>query len=102
METENVKERLNSLLQKKMIEQERESKNSSPAEQTVSVKQEIDRDRISNGESAENSIENVEYDPKEQFTESVLLHDILNEKKKALLQDKDVISFFQNKFKPNW
>lgn len=101
METENVKERLSSLLQKKMIEQERECKNPSPSEQTVAVKQEIDRDRISNGESAENSVENVEYDPKEPFTESVLLHDILNEKKKALLQDKDVINFFQNKLKSN-
>lgn len=101
METENVKERLNTLLHKKMIEQERECKNPSPPEQSVFVKQEVDRDKICNGvaELAENSTENIECGTKEQFTESFLLHDILNEKKKALLQDKDVINFFQNKLK---
>lgn len=107
MESENVKERLNTLLHKKLIEQERENKDSQlsqPPEEAVSIKQEIDCEKNSTDCETEATTEsprtgNSEYDFRENVTENILLHDILNEKKKALLRDKDVMQFFQNKLK---
>lgn len=103
MESENVKERLNTLLHKKLIEQERENKDtllSQPPEETVSIKQEVDCEKISTDCETEATIEsprtgNLECDLRENLTENILLHDILNEKKKALLRDKDVMQFFK-------
>lgn len=109
MESENVKERLNTLLHKKLIEQERENKDvqqSQPPEEAMSIKQEIDCEKNSTDceteattESPRTTTGNLECDLRENLTENILLHDILNEKKKALLRDKDVMQFFQNKLK---
>lgn len=96
MESENVKERLNSLLHKKISdlqEKEREIKE----EEQQEVKQEADdkcetpylsEDTNISSELPESCITPYTYYP---------LREILNEKKKALLANKDVINFIQNK-----
>lgn len=101
MDTENVKERLNTLLHKKITEHDKDCKTTSDS---VCVKTESDAD--SNGkkappqqaESPEIQQDNpLECTIKDQATKTLLLHEILSEKKKALLQDKEVAAFFQNK-----
>lgn len=112
MGTENVKERLNTLLHKKITEQEKDCKTSPvTAEPAVSIKSEaeiIDR----NGRKVQQhqpQIDSPEFQQdgssecttiKDQIKKTFLLHEVLSEKRKTLLQDKEVIAFFQNnKFK---
>lgn len=107
MDTENVKERLNTLLHKKITELEKDSTEQQQqykvTEQqqpstAVSIKTESDGDKKSQSVSPEIQ-DGLDCVAKEQVTKSFLLHEILNEKKKALLQDKEVMMFFQNKIK---
>lgn len=103
METENVKERLNTLLHKKINEHEKDCKINT---ETINVKTEVDAD-ISNKKSTQQHTESPEIQQdnvlecvmKDQATKTFLLHEILSEKKRALLQDQEVAAFFQNKLK---
>lgn len=102
MDTENVKERLNTLLHKKITEHEKDTKATPPSE-PVCIKLEVDSDKKAQQHQVEspeiqqdNLLENA---IKDQATKSFLLHEILSEKKRALLQDKEVVAFFQNKTK---
>lgn len=103
MGTENVKERLNTLLHKKIIEQEKDGK-SSTATDTLSIKTEVDVDR--NTKKTQHQIDSPEIQQdnslesgtlKDEMKKTFLLHEILSEKKKVLMQDKEVIAFFQDK-----
>lgn len=109
MGTENVKERLNTLLHKKITEQEKECKTPTTTEQDVSIKSEIDvekstrkvHSRQHQSDSPEIQQDNSLDCPtiKDQMKKTFLLHEILSEKKKLLMQDKEVIAFFQSKLK---
>lgn len=106
-EPKDVRERLNSLILKKIYDQqERESKEIKKEEEEtqsgVVVKREVDCDT-----TEEKQPENVEHNkhyPKATseyniFFRNVSLNEILNEKKKALLRDPQVVNFLQNKIK---
>lgn len=113
MGTENVKERLNTLLHKKITEQEKDCKTSPvTAEPAVSIKSEAEITTDRNGRKVQHQpqIDSPDFQQdgspecptiKDQIKKTFLLHEILSEKRKTLLQDKEVIAFFQNnnKFK---
>lgn len=100
---ENVKERLNNLLHKKMVDQERENKDTKRID-AIFIKQELDpdkcgKDRDANTTDTEISAEVSDRSQnsdsvKEHFLDGIPLHEILNEKKRALLQDREVLKFF--------
>lgn len=96
-----MKERLNTLLHKKIVEQEKDGKDLKtqvelPIKSEVDASCDINNKHIESPEIQENHIECA---LKEQVTKTFLLHEVLSEKKKALLKDKEVIAFFQNKIK---
>lgn len=109
MGTENVKERLNSLLHKKITEQEKDCKISPVTTEPVTIKSEADVvDRSTRKVQHQRQIDSPEIQQdsslecttiKDDMKKTSLLHEVLSEKRKTLLQDKEVIAFFQNKFK---
>lgn len=103
----HVKERLNSLILKKIYDQQekenKEVKSIEEVQSTVSIKQETEYDTSedkSNTENAEcnkpfvnGTVEHID------LFNTMSLTEILNEKRKALLRDPQVVIFLQNKIK---
>lgn len=102
MDTENnVKERLNTLLHKKLWENEQKIKDAETNENESKLTQ------VCNGKVNEKSVIDKSDIPEQEqdgqegtgdvTTNNLVLHGILNEKKKILLQHKDVIQFLQTR-----
>lgn len=107
MDQENVKERLNTLLHKKLSKNEKKNKETenlnAPQEElneAIEKKQIPDKTdgHISNTESEKCNAATTGISPSPDYLcTHYLLHEILSEKKKALLQNKEVIQFLKNK-----
>lgn len=107
---ENVKERLNNLLHKKILDQHERLNDltNKPGEILEDKARSVDL-QFQQGESSSEPIveitENYNEDDatnhSEESMNQLLLHHILTEKKKALLQNADVMKFLQNKLKYN-
>lgn len=95
MESENVKERLTNMLHKKRSDlQDREQKEVEFAEFSKTIKQEKDDSNLYQETANEINASSTTNDYQEHF---ITLQEILDEKKKALLHNPDVIRFLQNK-----
>lgn len=92
---ENVKEKLNTLLHKKIHDQnEKLNENTNKTEEKIGeVRNELPIE-LTEDEETNNSDE-------ESILSQHVLHYILNEKKKELLRNKEVVRFLQNKLKYN-
>lgn len=101
-----MKERLSTLLQKKLSENERKSKEIESKHEAQEDLQKKEASKAKDGGNFSNS-EQAEKDNVAIATETntdylstqFLLHEILLEKKKALLQHPEVVAFLRNKIK---
>lgn len=97
MESENVKERLTSMLHKKLSDlQEREQKEVENTDLLKSIKQEKDESQET-ADSTTNPQANETVAITDYQEPSITLQEILDEKKRALLHHPDVIKFLTNK-----
>lgn len=109
---ENVKERLNNLLHKKILDQHERLNDLTNKLSGENLEDKVIRNadvQFQQGESSSEPIveitENYNEDDATNHSEEdlnqYLLHHILTEKKKALLQNVDVMNFLQSKLKYN-
>ncbi|XP_031346354.1 uncharacterized protein LOC116173177 [Photinus pyralis] len=100
MESENVKERLNSLLQKKLSENERKSIEAENLSTSKEVQEDPVNKKLKKQERDEKNleVEDPSFASADLFSQH-LLHDILIEKKRALLRNKEVVEFIRSKIK---
>lgn len=107
METENVKEILNNLLHKKLSDlqqdKEKEKQNDGENSNKVQIKEEVLDDSknfkqdVHYFEHSNGICEKLEKD--EFHFDGVTLQEILNEKKKCLLRNPEIVALFQSKLK---
>lgn len=96
MESENVKERLTSMLHKKRSDQQdRENKEAESSEFPKIIKQEKEESNISQETLSDASLSNNNDDYYQE--PAITLQEILDEKKRVLLHDPNVIKFLLNK-----